>query len=166
MILTPFFSPPRSAQPGRSKPQEARASKKSKKPVRDNRHRYLSFTERLAEVKVDVLKRTGLDAARTGSLLDEGFDDDYSSHFEQQMAKWGELNLTAHFTAFLRDVGQKAASLALLIHNKVREFVSTTRRLSGSMTTLSRSLHTTHNPGPSFSHPTFFTVVSIDPPHP
>jgi len=98
--------------------QEVRASKKSKKPVRDNRHRYLSFTERLAEVKVDVLKRTGLDAARTGSLLDEGFDEDYSSHFEQQMAKWGELNLTAHFTAFLRDVGQRAASLALLLHNK------------------------------------------------
>jgi len=110
------------AQPERSHPQEARASKKSKKPVRDNRHRYLSFTERLAEVKVDVLKRTGLDSARTGSLLDEGFDDDYSSHFEQQMAKWGELNLTAHFTAFLRDVGQKAASLALLIHNKVQPF--------------------------------------------
>ena len=70
-------------------------------------------------MQVDVLKRTGKDRERGNqSLLDEELDSDCSSHFEQQINKWIELNLTSYFTAFVRDVGSKAQSLPLLLHNK------------------------------------------------
>ena len=66
-----------------------------------------------------MLRRTGHDSKRgITSLLDEGFDDDFGSHFEAQLSKWGELNLTTDFTGFLRDVQGSIGSLALVLHNK------------------------------------------------
>jgi len=96
-----------------------KSSKKPKRQVKQNRHRWQSFNERLDNVQVDVLRRTGRDSERGNiSLLDEAFDEEFGSHFEAQVAKWGELNLTADYTGFLRDVQDKFGSLALVLHNK------------------------------------------------
>ena len=96
-----------------------KSAKPQKKLVKQNRHRWQSFNERLDGVKVDVLRRTGRDSERGNrSLLDEEFDEDFGSHFEAQLAKRGELNLTGDFSGFLRDVQSKVGSLALVLHNK------------------------------------------------
>ena len=101
------------------KVQESKNTKKKKKATRENRHRYLGFNERLEAVQVDVLRRTGRDEGRsTASLLDEELREENGSHFEQQIGKWGELNLTDDFTAFLNQVTPLVGSLPLLLHNK------------------------------------------------
>ena len=96
-----------------------KSAKPPKRLVKQNRHRWQSFNERLEGVKVDVLRRTGRDSERGNrSLLDEEFDEDFGSHFEAQLAKRGELNLTGDFSGFLREVQDKVGSLALVLHNK------------------------------------------------
>ena len=113
------FGPVTQSEHRKAEVAKFKSSKKPKKLVKQNRHRWQSFNERLDGVQVDVLRRTGRDSERGNrSLLDEEFDEEFGSHFEAQVSKWAELNLTTDFTGFLRDVQNKMGSLALVLHNK------------------------------------------------
>ena len=115
----PDYGPVTQGEHRKAEVAKFKNTKKSKQLVKQNRHRWQSFNERLDGVQVDVLRRTGRDSQRGNkSLLDEGFDEDFGSHFEAQVAKWAELNLTADFTEFLHVVQQYVGSLALVLHNK------------------------------------------------
>ena len=101
----PDYGPVTQGEHRKAEVAKFKNTKKSKQLVKQNRHRWQSFNERLDGVQVDVLRRTGRDSQRGNkSLLDEGFDEDFGSHFEAQVAKWAELNLTADFTEFLHVV--------------------------------------------------------------
>ncbi|KAM9701340.1 small subunit processome component 20 homolog, partial [Menidia menidia] len=75
----------------------------------ENTFRFLTFSERLANVNIDVIHRID----RTGSYAEE-----VETYFSEGLTKWKDLNLTEHFTAFLRDVSNKSQSFHLLVFHQ------------------------------------------------
>ncbi|SPQ96852.1 unnamed protein product (mitochondrion) [Plasmodiophora brassicae] len=81
-----------------------------------NRLKFQSIAERLSQINVDIHHRT----ARIDDRIDS--DDIESTHFAAALASWSELNLTADFAAFHRDIRNLACanSLPLLLHNRTK----------------------------------------------
>uniref|UniRef100_A0A8C7G8H9 UTP20 small subunit processome component n=1 Tax=Oncorhynchus kisutch TaxID=8019 RepID=A0A8C7G8H9_ONCKI len=75
----------------------------------ENTFRFLTFAERLANVNIDVIHRID----RTGS-----YDEEVDTYFSEGLAKWRDLNLTEHFTTFLREVSNKSQSFNLLVFHQ------------------------------------------------
>ncbi|KAM9407228.1 small subunit processome component 20 homolog isoform 1-T1 [Salvelinus alpinus] len=75
----------------------------------ENTFRFLTFAERLANVNIDVIHRID----RTGS-----YDEDVDTYFSEGLTKWRDLNLTEHFTTFLREVSNKSQSFNLLVFHQ------------------------------------------------
>uniref|UniRef100_A0A673WAK9 UTP20 small subunit processome component n=1 Tax=Salmo trutta TaxID=8032 RepID=A0A673WAK9_SALTR len=70
---------------------------------------FLTFAERLANVNIDVIHRID----RTGS-----YDEEVDTYFSEGLTKWRDLNLTEHFTTFLREVSNKSQSFNLLVFHQ------------------------------------------------
>ncbi|XP_064199288.1 small subunit processome component 20 homolog [Anguilla rostrata] len=75
----------------------------------ENTFRFLTFSERLANVNIDVIHRID----RTGS-----YDEEVETYFFEGLTKWRDLNLTDHFTAFLKEVIHKSQSFNLLVFHQ------------------------------------------------
>ncbi|XP_062862543.1 small subunit processome component 20 homolog [Trichomycterus rosablanca] len=75
----------------------------------ENTFRFLTFSERLANVNIDVIHRID----RTGSYAEE-----VDTYFYEGLTKWRDLNLTDHFTAFLREVSNKCQSFHMLVFHQ------------------------------------------------
>uniref|UniRef100_A0A4W5L4R2 UTP20 small subunit processome component n=1 Tax=Hucho hucho TaxID=62062 RepID=A0A4W5L4R2_9TELE len=75
----------------------------------ENTFRFLAFAERLANVNIDVIHRID----RTGS-----YDEEVDTYFSEGLTKWRDLNLTEHFTTFLREVSNKSQSFNLLVFHQ------------------------------------------------
>ncbi|XP_029616907.1 small subunit processome component 20 homolog [Salmo trutta] len=75
----------------------------------ENTFRFLTFAERLANVNIDVIHRID----RTGS-----YDEEVDTYFSEGLTKWRDLNLTEHFTTFLREVSNKSQSFNLLVFHQ------------------------------------------------
>ncbi|CAB1345772.1 unnamed protein product [Coregonus sp. 'balchen'] len=75
----------------------------------ENTFRFLTFAERLANVNIDVIHRID----RTGS-----YDEEIDTYFSEGLTKWRDLNLTEHFTTFLREVSNKSQSFNLLVFHQ------------------------------------------------
>ncbi|XP_023672630.2 small subunit processome component 20 homolog isoform X2 [Paramormyrops kingsleyae] len=75
----------------------------------ENTYRFLTFSERLANVNIDVIHRID----RTGSYAEE-----VETYFFEGLRKWRDLNLTEHFTTFLKEVSQKSQSFKLLVFHQ------------------------------------------------
>uniref|UniRef100_A0A4W5MI71 UTP20 small subunit processome component n=1 Tax=Hucho hucho TaxID=62062 RepID=A0A4W5MI71_9TELE len=75
----------------------------------ENTFRFLTFAERLANVNIDVIHRID----RTGS-----YDEEVDTYFSEGLTKWRDLNLTEHFTTFMREVSNKSQSFNLLVFHQ------------------------------------------------
>ncbi|MBN3321955.1 UTP20 protein, partial [Atractosteus spatula] len=70
---------------------------------------FLTFSERLANVNIDVIHRID----RTGSYAEE-----VETYFFEGLMKWRDLNLTEHFVKFLKEVIHKCQSFNLLVFHQ------------------------------------------------
>ncbi|XP_061106872.1 small subunit processome component 20 homolog isoform X1 [Conger conger] len=75
----------------------------------ENTFRFLTFSERLANVNIDVIHRID----RTGS-----YDEEVETYFFEGLTKWRDLNLTENFTTFLKEVINKSQSFNLLVFHQ------------------------------------------------
>uniref|UniRef100_A0A8C4I8L6 Small subunit processome component 20 homolog n=1 Tax=Dicentrarchus labrax TaxID=13489 RepID=A0A8C4I8L6_DICLA len=75
----------------------------------ENTYRFLTFAERLANVNIDVIHRID----RTGSYAEE-----VETYFSEGLTKWRDLNLTLHFTTFLKEVSNKSQSFNMLVFHQ------------------------------------------------
>ncbi|XP_041833171.1 small subunit processome component 20 homolog [Melanotaenia boesemani] len=75
----------------------------------ENTFRFLTFAERLANVNIDVIHRID----RTGS-----YDEEVETYFFEGLTKWKDLNLTEHFTTFLKEVSNKSQSFNMLVFHQ------------------------------------------------
>ncbi|XP_069048890.1 small subunit processome component 20 homolog [Lepisosteus oculatus] len=75
----------------------------------ENTFRFLTFSERLANVNIDVIHRID----RTGSYAEE-----VETYFFEGLMKWRDLNLTEHFVKFLKEVIHKCQSFNLLVFHQ------------------------------------------------
>ncbi|XP_040003243.1 small subunit processome component 20 homolog isoform X2 [Xiphias gladius] len=88
-----------------------RIKSKSSYHKSENTYRFLTFTERLANVNINVIHRID----RTGSHAEE-----VETYFSEGVTKWRDLNLTEHFTTFLKEVSNKSQSFNMLVfHQKL-----------------------------------------------
>ncbi|XP_030621601.1 small subunit processome component 20 homolog [Chanos chanos] len=124
----------------------------------ENTFRFLTFSERLANVNIDVIHRID----RTGSYAEE-----VDTYFFEGLTKWKDLNLTEHFTTFLKEVIQKSQSFNLLVfhQNTVVESLKTHLSVKNSMAyqplldlvvQLARDLQTDFYP----HFPDFFIIIT------
>ncbi|XP_026183080.1 small subunit processome component 20 homolog [Mastacembelus armatus] len=75
----------------------------------ENTYRFLTFAERLANVSIDVIHRID----RTGS-----YSEDVETYFFEGLTKWRDLNLTQHFTTFLKEVSSRSQSFNMLVFHQ------------------------------------------------
>uniref|UniRef100_A0A8C9YZT6 UTP20 small subunit processome component n=1 Tax=Sander lucioperca TaxID=283035 RepID=A0A8C9YZT6_SANLU len=75
----------------------------------ENTYRFLTFAERLANVNIDVIHRID----RTGSYAEE-----VETYFSEGLTKWRDLNLTEHFTTFLKEVSNQSQSFNMLVFHQ------------------------------------------------
>ncbi|XP_031599328.1 small subunit processome component 20 homolog [Oreochromis aureus] len=75
----------------------------------ENTFRFLTFAERLANVNINVIHRID----RTGSYAEE-----VETYFSEGLTKWRDLNLTIHFTTFLKEVSNKSQSFNMLVFHQ------------------------------------------------
>ncbi|XP_035476215.2 small subunit processome component 20 homolog [Scophthalmus maximus] len=124
----------------------------------ENTYRFLTFAERLANVNIDVIHRID----RTGSYAEE-----VETYFSEGLTKWRDLNLTEHFTTFLKEVSNKSQSFNMLVfHQKsIVECLKTHLAVKSSMAyqplldlvvQLARDLQTDFYP----HFPDFFVLIT------
>ncbi|XP_027875747.1 small subunit processome component 20 homolog isoform X1 [Xiphophorus couchianus] len=75
----------------------------------ENTYRFLTFAERLANVNINVVHRID----RTGAYAEE-----VETYFSEGLTKWRDLNLTEHFTTFLKEVSNKSQSFNMLVFHQ------------------------------------------------
>ncbi|KAI5094075.1 small subunit processome component 20-like [Silurus meridionalis] len=75
----------------------------------ENTYRFLTFSERLANVNIDVIHRID----RTGSYSEE-----VDTYFFEGLMKWRDLNQTDHYTAFKKEVSYKSQSFHMLVFHQ------------------------------------------------
>ncbi|XP_077195287.1 small subunit processome component 20 homolog isoform X2 [Paroedura picta] len=80
---------------------------KSSSHKSENTYRFLTFSERLNKVNIDIIHRID----RTGSYAEE-----VETYFHEGLEKWRELNLTRHFVTFYREVVNKCQSFNQLVY--------------------------------------------------
>ncbi|XP_078077201.1 small subunit processome component 20 homolog [Mustelus asterias] len=82
------------------------------KPARhrtDNTFRFLTFSERLANVNIDIIHRID----RTGSYAEE-----VETYFYEGLEKWKDLNCTEYFVKFHKEVYGKTQSFNQLVYHQ------------------------------------------------
>ncbi|XP_072529293.1 small subunit processome component 20 homolog [Salminus brasiliensis] len=124
----------------------------------ENTFRFLTFSERLANVNIDVIHRID----RTGSYSEE-----VDTYFFEGLTKWRDLNLTESFTKFRREVVNKSQSFNMLVfhQNAVVESLKTHLAVKNSLAyeplldlvvRLARDLQTDFYP----HFPDFFVIIT------
>ncbi|XP_074867355.1 small subunit processome component 20 homolog [Carettochelys insculpta] len=73
----------------------------------ENTHRFLTFSERLGNVNIDIIHRID----RTGSYAEE-----VETYFYGGLQKWRDLNLTEHSVKFYKEVASKCQSFNQLVY--------------------------------------------------
>ncbi|GCB68829.1 hypothetical protein scyTo_0000958 [Scyliorhinus torazame] len=82
------------------------------KPARhrtDNTFRFLTFSERLANVNIDIIHRID----RTGSYAEE-----VETYFYEGLEKWRDLNCTEYFVTFHKEVYGRTQSFNQLVYHQ------------------------------------------------
>ncbi|XP_071408091.1 small subunit processome component 20 homolog [Pithys albifrons albifrons] len=101
---------------------------KSKSPAHKsgNTHRFLTFSERLSNINIDIIHRID----RTGSYAEE-----VETYFFEGLRKWKELNLTQHFVQFYNEVANKCQSFHQLVYyqNAIVQSLKTHLQVEGSL---------------------------------
>uniref|UniRef100_H3APA8 UTP20 small subunit processome component n=1 Tax=Latimeria chalumnae TaxID=7897 RepID=H3APA8_LATCH len=73
----------------------------------ENTFRFLTFSERLSNVNIDIIHRID----RTG-----GYAEEVETYFYEGLQKWRDLNLTEQFVQFYREVVNKCQSFNQLVY--------------------------------------------------
>ncbi|XP_053937766.1 small subunit processome component 20 homolog [Cuculus canorus] len=91
-----------------------------------NTHRFLTFSERLSNINIDIIHRID----RTGSYTEE-----VETYFSEALRKWRELNLTQHFVQFYNEVANKCQSFNQLVYyqNAIVQSLKTHLQVKGSL---------------------------------
>ncbi|XP_074683053.1 small subunit processome component 20 homolog isoform X1 [Strix aluco] len=91
-----------------------------------NTHRFLTFSERLSNVNIDIIHRID----RTGSYAEE-----VDTYFFEGLRKWRELNLTQHFVQFYNEVANKCQSFNQLVYyqSAIVQSLKTHLQVEGSL---------------------------------
>ncbi|XP_061213380.1 small subunit processome component 20 homolog [Neopsephotus bourkii] len=91
-----------------------------------NTHRFLTFSERLSNVNIDIIHRID----RTGSYAEE-----VETYFSEGLRKWRELNLTQHFVQFYSEVANKCQSFNQLVYyqSAIVQSLKTHLQVEGSL---------------------------------
>ena len=78
-----------------------------------NKHRFESFNQRVAKLKIDPIRR---------SRRTEGQHEDtvYTSFFATSLDRWKNLNMSENFSNFVREVEPLCESLPQIIHHQQR----------------------------------------------
>ncbi|XP_048356597.1 small subunit processome component 20 homolog [Sphaerodactylus townsendi] len=99
---------------------------KSSSHKSENTYRFLTFSERLSNVNIDIIHRID----RTGSYAEE-----VETYFHEGLEKWRELNLTQHFVTFYREVINKCQSFNQLVYyqNYIVQSLKTHLQLKNSL---------------------------------
>ncbi|KAH9508651.1 U3 snoRNP protein [Bulinus truncatus] len=80
---------------------------KSSRHKAQNVHHFVSFSERISNVNIDVIHRIRrIDSEVEGTLFGESLD------------KWTELDLTEHFSSFRREIVNQVQTYEQLVHHK------------------------------------------------
>lgn len=75
----------------------------------ENTFKFLTFSERLANVNIDIIHRIDRIGSNSGEV---------ETYFYEGLQKWRELNLTQHFVTFYREVCNKCQSFNQLVHHQ------------------------------------------------
>lgn len=75
----------------------------------ENTFKFQTFSERLANVNIDIIHRID----RT-----ESYSEDVETYFYEGLQKWRDLNLTENFVTFYRELSNKCQSFHLLVYNQ------------------------------------------------
>ncbi|XP_041442196.1 small subunit processome component 20 homolog isoform X2 [Xenopus laevis] len=75
----------------------------------ENTYKFQTFSERLANVNIDIIHRID----RT-----ESFSEVVETYFFEALQRWKELNLTEHYVTFYREVSSKCQSFNLLVYHQ------------------------------------------------
>jgi U3 small nucleolar RNA-associated protein 20 len=97
-------------------------SSKVVKPKKDTRrstattkhHRFQSFNERIAKLKIDPIRR------RRNAEEREQLSEATTTYFGRSLEEWRDLNLSATFTQFAKEVAPYCDSLPIVLHNEHR----------------------------------------------
>lgn len=76
------------------------------------RHHFEGFTQRIAKLKIDPIRRTRRGIGAEGSIDLEK----ESSYFRTALDEWKDVNLSEHFTAFAKAAYPLSESLAMTLH--------------------------------------------------
>ncbi|GME40767.1 Down-regulated-in-metastasis protein [Neofusicoccum parvum] len=93
--------------------------KKADKPARprkggtasSRKHHFESFTQRIAKLSIDPVRRT------RGRALDDQDLSQTTSYLKTSFEEWKDLNLSENFTAFIRELDPLCESLPQILHH-------------------------------------------------
>lgn len=77
-------------------------------------HRYQSFSERIAKLKIDPIRRR-----RNGEGREE-LETETETYFGRSLLEWKDLNMSSTFAAFAKAVSPYCDSLPIVLHNEDR----------------------------------------------
>ncbi|XP_023930047.1 small subunit processome component 20 homolog [Lingula anatina] len=84
----------------------------------ENTFRFLTFSERVANINIDVIRRVDRRVTE---------DEEVETYFGEALQKWTELNCTEHFTNFRREISGQVNNFAQLVHHK-QEIIDVLKR--------------------------------------
>ncbi|KAK4555996.1 U3 snoRNP protein [Recurvomyces mirabilis] len=87
---------------------------KRRSTITTKRHRFEGFSERIAKLKIDPIRRR-----RNAEELDE-LTEETAAYFGRSLTEWRDLNLSATFTAFAKEVAPSCDSLPMVLHNEAK----------------------------------------------
>ena len=87
---------------------------KRRSTVTTKRHRFEGFSERIAKLKIDPIRRR-----RGAEDLDEPTGVT-ATYFGRSLVEWRDLNLSVTFTAFAKEVAPYCDSLPMVLHNEAK----------------------------------------------
>jgi len=93
--------------------RKAFSAKKKDSTPSSRRHHFEPFTQRIAKLKIDPIRRLRI-------TDDDGNSEGLTSHFRIALEKWRETNLSEDFTQFSREVGSLCDNLPQVLHHQDR----------------------------------------------
>ena len=94
-----------------SKIVKPKVGKKKLAPTTKN-HRFQSFNQRIAKLKIDPIRR------RRNADVREELSEDTATYFGRSLDEWRDLNLSKTFTAFAREAAPLCDNLPVVLHNE------------------------------------------------
>ena len=90
-----------------------KAQKTKKYTPSSRKHHFEGFSQRIAKLRIDPIRRT----RRPDDIQDV---DTQTSYFGTALEEWRDLNMSANFTKFTKEVAPLTESLPMVLHNEAR----------------------------------------------